>query len=210
MILVDCDLRHPEVGVRLGMKRSAGVSEVITGQAELGAALVDVVVGEGGGGRLRVLPAGTRPPNPARLLGSERMAAILDELAAKSEIVIVDTPPILNVSDALPLLDRVSGIVVVAQVGATGRDALLRMRQVLETAHGSILGAVATGSRDAGLYGYGTDYYAAEPERPSPSPRSWSLPGRPPAGDDQGREVQGPGGTREERGSRGRRDARGG
>jgi succinoglycan biosynthesis transport protein ExoP len=156
VILVDCDLRRPQVAVRLGIEPAAGVAMVVTDQAELGDALTEVDVGDG---RLRVLAGGTPPPNPARLLSSARMESVLAELAEQADIVILDTPPLLNVSDAVPLLERVSGSIVVARIGYTGRDAIARLRQVIETAKGTLLGAVATGADTAGLYGYGSDYY---------------------------------------------------
>lgn len=177
VVLVDADLRHPQVAIRLGIEPSVGLAQVVTGQAPAREALFDVGVGTAEGGRLQVLAAGERPPNPGRLLGSARMDTLLGDLAASADLVIIDTPPILNVSDAVPLLDRVSGIVLVAKVGHTSRDALQRARQVLETARGTLLGAVATGSAAAGLYGYGTEYYAAagqdeEEERQGQPPRA--------------------------------------
>jgi polysaccharide biosynthesis transport protein len=156
VVLVDGDLRHPQVAVWLGIEPAAGLTEVITKQADLRDALVDVDVGDG---RLRVLAAGSRPPNPARLLSSKRMTSLLVALSEQADIVILDTPPILNVSDAVPLLETVSGTVLVAKVDSTTREALQRVRQVIETAHGNLLGIVATGAGGAGLYGYGADYY---------------------------------------------------
>ena len=73
--------------------------------------------------------------------------------------MIVDTPPLLNVSDAVPLLEGVSGTVLVARVGATNRDALKRLREVIDKARGTVLGAVAAGASGVGLYGYGEAYY---------------------------------------------------
>lgn len=157
VVLIDGDLRHPQVAVWLGIEPPAGLTEVLTKQAELRDALVDVDVGDG---RLRVLAAGTRPPNPARLLSSKSMNSLLVGLSERADIVILDTPPLLNVSDAVPLLESVSGTVIVAKVGATTRDALQRVRQVIDTAQGNVLGVAATGSSGAGLYGYGGDYYA--------------------------------------------------
>jgi polysaccharide biosynthesis transport protein len=157
VVLIDGDLRHPQVAVWLGIEPPAGLTEVLTKQAELREALVDVDVGDG---RLRVLAAGIRPPNPARLLSSKSMNSLLMGLSERADIVILDTPPLLNVSDAVPLLESVSGTVIVAKVGATTRDALQRVRQVIDTAQGNVLGVVATGSSGAGLYGYGGDYYA--------------------------------------------------
>jgi capsular exopolysaccharide synthesis family protein len=155
VMLVDADLRYPQVALRLGIEPSTGLPDVISGQAELEDALVEVDVG---GGRIQVLAGGNPPPNPAQLLGSTHMDALLVELSERADIVIIDSPPILNVSDVVPLLEKVSGSVIVAKVGSTSRDALRRTRQVMEKAGGSILGAVATGSAGVGLYGYGRGY----------------------------------------------------
>ena len=156
VVLIDADLRHPQVAVRLGVEPELGVTEVITNQGELDDALVEVDVGDG---RLRVLAAGSQPPNPARLLSSRRMGSLLATLSEQVDMVVIDTPPLLAVSDAVPLLERVSGTIIVAKVGTTSRDALQRMRQVIETARGGVLGAVATGTGKSGLYGYGGYYY---------------------------------------------------
>jgi capsular exopolysaccharide synthesis family protein len=156
VVLIDADMRHPQIGVRLGIEPEIGLSDVLTNQVELEDSLVEVDVGAG---RLRVLAAGSRPPNPARLLSSRRVSSLLASLSEQVDVVIVDTPPLLTVSDGVPLLEKVSGTVLVAKVGATHRDALQRMRQVIETARGNLLGAVATGSGKAGLYGYGGEYY---------------------------------------------------
>ena len=167
VVLIDADMRHPQVGARLGIEPEIGLAEVITNHGELDGALVEVDVGDG---RLRVLTAGSQPENPARLLSSRRMGSLLASLSEQVDIVILDTPPLLTVSDAVPLLERVSGTVLVAKVGATSRDALQRMRQVIETARGNLLGAVATGTEKAGLYGYGGDYYEEDAGLDEPGP----------------------------------------
>jgi capsular exopolysaccharide synthesis family protein len=155
--LVDCDLRHPQVAVRLGVEPRTGLSEVLAGRVGLSDALAEVEVGDG---RLRVLAAGAPPPNPTRLLSSARMDSVLLELSGMVDIVIIDTPPLLHVSDAIPLVERVSGVVAAAKVGSTHREALVRLRQVIDTARGELLGVVATGGSAAGLYGYGRYDYA--------------------------------------------------
>jgi capsular exopolysaccharide synthesis family protein len=167
VVLIDADMRHPQVAARLGIEPSIGLSDVLTNQGELEDALVEVDVGDG---RLRVLAAGSRPPNPARLLSSRRISSLLASLSEQVDIVIIDTPPLLSVSDAVPLLEKVSGTVLVAKVGTTSRDALQRMRQVIETARGNVLGAVATGTGRAGLYGYGGEYYDEEGRVEEPGP----------------------------------------
>jgi capsular exopolysaccharide synthesis family protein len=180
VILVDCDLRRPQVAVRLGIEPAAGVAMVLTNQAQLAESMTEVDVGDG---RLRVLAGGTPPPNPARLLSSARMDSVLGELAEQADIVVLDTPPLLNVSDAVPLLERVSGSIVVARIGYTGREAVRRLRQVIETAGGTLLGGVATGAHTAGLYGYGSDYYddvsVGRVEEPSVNGANAPQPARP-------------------------------
>ena len=155
-----------------------------------------------GDGRLRVLAAGAPPPNPTRLLSSARMDSVLLELSGMVDIVIVDTPPLLHVSDAIPLVERVSGVVAVAKVGSTHREALVRLRQVIDTARGELLGVVATGGSAAGLYGYGRYDYTFRDDKAAvkqtvsdtmPAPEGTlsgavqSVPARPPGpGDPSG------------------------
>jgi capsular exopolysaccharide synthesis family protein len=154
VVLVDCDLRRPQVAARLGIEPRAGLDAVLMSQAEVDDALIEVDVGEG---RLQVLACTKPPPNPARMVGSAALGSLLTELSERADIVIVDTPPILHVSDAVPLLERVSGTVVVARLNYTSRDALARLRQVIDSASGDVLGTVLTGAHASGLYGYG--YY---------------------------------------------------
>jgi succinoglycan biosynthesis transport protein ExoP len=198
VVLIDADLRHPQVGVRLGIEPRIGLSEVLTGQGHADDALVRVDVGDGDqGGRLRVLAAGRTPPNPARLLISERMSSLRMKLAEEADIVVIDTPPLLNVSDAVPLLESVSGTVIVAKVGTTTRDALRRTRQVIDTARGSILGIVATGSSQSGMYGYGGAYYQ-EAEEAGDAVTPTVVPEAAPAQDGAGSDNGAPATTRTE------------
>jgi capsular exopolysaccharide synthesis family protein len=185
VILVDGDLRRPQVVDRLGLgdKVYAGIDTVLTEHTSVDDALVPMNVE---GGQLWVLPAIAPPPNPSVLLGSKRMRSVAAELAERAEIVVIDTPPILSVSDAIPLLKRVSGIVLVARVDYTSRDAIKRARQVIVSAGGNLLGVVATGTQPGGLYGhdeygYGAGYEADEDEggltaRPSDGARRVRSP----------------------------------
>jgi capsular exopolysaccharide synthesis family protein len=151
VILLDADLRRHQAAKRLGVETGTGVEDVLLEEGKLEDALVDVDVE---GGRLRVLPAVSQPPNPSVLLGSARMRSLLSELSERSDIVLIDTPPLLAVSDVIPLLEQVSGVVLVARMDYTTRDAVRRAGQVISTARGEVLGVVATGARGGGLYGY--------------------------------------------------------
>jgi capsular exopolysaccharide synthesis family protein len=156
VILVDADLRRPQVAERLGIKATSGLSSVLTSDENVQEALVDYPIESVYRGRLQVLPAGAPPPNPSELLASQRMRTLLSHLGIVSDIVIIDTSPLLTVSDTTPLLEQVSGVVMVAQVGAANKDAVRRFIQVVNAAHGTILGVVATGTEadPHGYYGY--------------------------------------------------------
>jgi Mrp family chromosome partitioning ATPase len=90
------------------------------------------------------------------------MRSLIARLSEQADMLVIDTPPILSVSDAIPLLEQVSGTVLVARIDHTSRDALRRSEQVIKAAGGTLLGAVATGTRLGGLYGY-ADYGYYEP-----------------------------------------------
>lgn len=165
VILVDADLRRPRIAARLGIEPGAGLGAVLVGEQKLGDVLVDSPIKSvTGAGRLRVLPAGPMPPNPSELLASERLRNVMTELKKSSEIVVIDTSPVVTVSDAIPLVDQVAGIVVVARLNSTTRDALGRLQRVLAAAHGQILGVVASDATGTMIYGYG--YYSGYSDEP--------------------------------------------
>jgi capsular exopolysaccharide synthesis family protein len=163
VIAVDCDLRRPQLAKRLGVadKVNFGLDSVLIDRRGVGEALVDVEIE---GGQLRVLPGGA-PPNPAVLLGSDRMRELLAKLSESADMVIVDTPPILSVSDAIPLQEQVSGTVLVTRMDHTSRDGVRKAINYISSAGGNLLGFVATGVQLGGVggydaYGYGFGYGA--------------------------------------------------
>jgi non-specific protein-tyrosine kinase len=163
VILVDTDLRKPDVARRLGLSEGTGLSDVLAGNASVDDVFQEIApYGHG----LRVLSAGPIPPNPSALLGSLRMAALIEELAADADIVVLDSTPLLMVSDAFPLLDKVSGVVALARLDKTPRDAVRRMIHIAASAGARVLGLVATDARRGRLtghsyeYGYGYGYGA--------------------------------------------------
>ena len=156
VILVDADLRSPQVATRMGTGPMPGLSEVISGSTEIQDALVEI---EPFGSYLRVLPGGSIPPNPSEMLGSARMSTVLAELSEMSDLVLIDTAPVLVVSDAFPLFDQVAGIVGVSRLEQTPREAITRAIEVAASAGGRVLGMVATGAKQPGDgYGYGYAY----------------------------------------------------
>jgi polysaccharide biosynthesis transport protein len=152
VVLVDADMRRPQVAKRLNLQAITGLAEVLVGQSTLDESLLQH---ETDGAPLTVLPCGTPPPNPSELIASERMRSLLAELTERFDMVIIDSTPLLAVSDALPLVREASGTVLVGRMNRTQRDAFSRVRKMIVAAHGTVLGVVATGQEAAYLYGYG-------------------------------------------------------
>jgi capsular exopolysaccharide synthesis family protein len=162
VILVDADLRRPTIGSRLDISEGKGLGAVLVGKTTLEQALHEQATSTDRAGRLRVLPAGDVPPNPAELLRSHRMQTLIGELSEMSELLIIDTSPLLAVSDALPLLDRVSGALLVARLGVVDRHELQRLRKLLDAADCRAVGIVATGAKERRSYAKKYSAYAQE------------------------------------------------
>jgi polysaccharide biosynthesis transport protein len=165
VILVDADLRRPQIAPRLHVTAGDGLGTVLAGESDLWSVLFEVPVSAEGDsqitsqGTLRVLPAGPPAPNPSELLSSERMEQVLSELESGSDLVIVDSAAALAVSDALPLLRWTSGVVMIARLNRTTRASIRRLQKIIDSAAGTLLGVVATGAPNRGGYdGYGYGY----------------------------------------------------
>ena len=156
--LVEADMRRPNAATLMGVDGSIGLSNVVAGQIDLADALMPWHRG-----LLTILPAGTTPPDPTRLLGSKNMAAVLATLRADFDFVIIDAPPILPVSDAAVLARAADGAVLVARYGKTRREQLTSAIADLEAVKARLIGTALTmvparGQRD--LRGHDEDYAA--------------------------------------------------
>lgn len=168
VVVVEADLRKP--GIRqVGGDVALGLSDILAG-TPIDSALYNVTVAApvGEAGRsLTILPSGKSPPNPAELLESERMREILVELQERFDVVILDSPALGAVSDALALIPLVSGVVVVAGLGATNRDSASGLSAQLSMLEKRPLGLVVNFAEpDRAKYSH---YY-----RPDQKPRSAS------------------------------------
>lgn len=157
-LLIDADLRRAVLDKTFNVPRSPGLTEAIIGSASLGDAVHATQVPN-----LFVIGSGQFPPNPSELLGSQGMRDILAEAKEQFDIVLIDSPPLLAVTDAAVLSTMVDGTVLVVRMGSTARDAarlaLARLRQV----HARVLGALLNDVRFSGpgyYGGYGYQYYA--------------------------------------------------
>ncbi|OZC75174.1 hypothetical protein CH251_10355 [Rhodococcus sp. 06-462-5] len=139
VLLVGGDLRSSTLGTRLGIEQNSGLSTVLSGEHSVEDAIQnDVFDG------VSVLPAGPVPPNPSELLGSDRAQDLLQELRADYRYVIVDTPPLLDVTDGAILTALSDGTVVLARTGRTTREKLRRAIKALDGVGGIVLGVVTT------------------------------------------------------------------
>ena len=137
VLLIDGDLRRPRQHQLLGVKETAGLSSVLVGGTKISEA-VRRTVRKG----LWLLPAGPPPPNPAELLGSERFRQLLKTLREHFDWTIIDSPPIMAVTDAAVIAHQATGVVFVVGCEQTGRQLALRATQQLVAARATILGAI--------------------------------------------------------------------
>jgi receptor protein-tyrosine kinase len=166
VLLIEADLRRPTLSRWMHRAPRVGLSAFLTGQAELDEAVERVKLGEGNGSlpahELDVIFAGGPPPNPDELMESERMRELLREAESDYELVLIDTPPTSVVADAVPLLREASGVLVVARLDQTTRDAARQLNEQLRNLKARVLGVVINHLRVRGFgygYGYGYGYY---------------------------------------------------
>jgi capsular exopolysaccharide synthesis family protein len=158
VLIIDCDMRKGSIAKLLGLPIDKGLSTLLTG----GHTFSEVVWQYEPEPGLWAMPAGPVPPNPAELLASPKMAELVAKAAQEFDQVIIDSPPVLPVTDATILSTLVEGVVLVAASGSTPRGALVRTCKILESAGAHILGTVLNklDLRNQGYYGgYGYYYY---------------------------------------------------
>ncbi len=155
--IVEGDLRRPRLMSYLGMEGGAGLTNVLIGEAEL-----DDMLQPYGDTSLTLLGSGPIPPNPAELLGSEPMQALIAELTERFDMVIVDAPPLLPVTDAAVLSRVTDGAVVVVGAGIIKREHLTRTIQRLEQAQGKLLGLILNQLPTRGADAYYGGYYGGD------------------------------------------------
>ncbi|MFI6598991.1 polysaccharide biosynthesis tyrosine autokinase [Nonomuraea sp. NPDC050536] len=155
VILVDADLRRPRIPEYLGIEGGVGLTDVLIGRAELGA-----VMQRWGRDSLSVLPSGPVPPNPSELLGSHQMRLLLKRLTADFDMVIIDAPPLLPVTDAAALAAVCDGALLVARYGKSRREHLARAVDLLASVNARLLGTVLNFAPVRGGDGYGYGYTA--------------------------------------------------
>jgi receptor protein-tyrosine kinase len=135
--LIEADLRKPMVARYLGLIEGAGLTSILTGNAD-----VEDVLQPWGDGKLSVIAAGPVPPNPGELLASSHMAALLKQLRDENDYVIVDTPPLLPVADGTGVSVLVDGVLLSVRYGSTKKDQLRQVRATLDRVGAKTLGVI--------------------------------------------------------------------
>ncbi|MDN4477446.1 polysaccharide biosynthesis tyrosine autokinase [Demequina sp. SYSU T00039] len=165
VVLIDADLRRPMLAKNLGLPDGAGLTDVLVGRVKA----EDVLQPYGPTDNLYVMAAGVIPPNPSELLGSGAMRTLLYSFP-EDAIVLVDTPPLIPVTDAAILTARTDGAVVVARAGRTTIDVLDKALQALDKVNGRALGVILDAVPRKGAhkdkYAYAYNYEYSDPKAP--------------------------------------------
>ena len=151
--LIDCDLRRPSVVRSLNIKEKIGISSVLAGEVTLEECFRTVE----GISNLTVIGSGPIPPNPAELLASSAVPQVLTLLRQSFDYIIIDSPPVLAVTDGTILSTMVDGVVIVVESGVTPQKAVARSVSVLQGAGARVLGFVLNklDLHSGNYYGYG-------------------------------------------------------
>ncbi|MFQ5766363.1 MAG: CpsD/CapB family tyrosine-protein kinase [Acidobacteriota bacterium] len=157
VVLVECDLRRPRLAGLLANSPPCGLTRVLENGRPLAGALLKIGRPEG----LSLLLAGGMPDNPAELLGSAAMAAVVERLRKQFDLVLLDTPPALCFADSSRLGPLADGFLLVVRAGKTPREALLKTSRLLDPygVLGVVVNGVPVGSRKAYGYSYGYHTY---------------------------------------------------
>jgi capsular exopolysaccharide synthesis family protein len=160
-LLIDSDMRRPRLHKSTSVAQSPGLSNLLIGEDDYDNLIKPTEVKD-----MFVLPCGPTPPNPAELLLTKRFETVLGELAKRFDRIILDSPPIQPVTDAVVLSKRVDGVVLVVRASKTLRDELRRSARMIRDVGGSIVGVIVNelDARDSyyGGYGYGGYGYGSD------------------------------------------------
>lgn len=160
VLLIDADLRRPKIAEYLGIEGEVGLTNVLAGQAS-----IDDVLQEWGESGLAVLPSGTIPPNPSELLGGDSMVELLKSLRTRFDMIVIDTPPLLPVTDAAVASRLADGAILVVRYGKTTRHQVATALRSLTAVDARVLGTALTMTPSKGAEAYKTYGYNVEEKK---------------------------------------------
>ncbi|RAP74017.1 CpsD/CapB family tyrosine-protein kinase [Paenibacillus montanisoli] len=155
VVLIDADLRKPTAHHTFGVSNRKGLSSVLSRQCELHEAVQSTHVPN-----LSVITSGPIPPNPSEMVASGRMSALIEELRNQFDIILIDTPPTLAVTDAQIVATKVDGTILVLDSGKVKRDMVMKAKQQLAQVNANILGVVLNNIKKKNSDGYYYYYYS--------------------------------------------------
>lgn len=139
VILIDCDLRKPSLHKKFKISNTLGLSDVIVEKESV------TTVGQKYNRNLTVLTSGKIPPNPAEMLGSKSMTALIDGMKKIFDYVILDTPPVQAVTDAQVLAAKADGTILVVRAEKTKKDSVQNSISLLKKVNANVIGTVLNG-----------------------------------------------------------------
>jgi capsular exopolysaccharide synthesis family protein len=157
VILIDADMRRPTLAKKLSIKNEPGLSSCLTGQRDLNNLLQNCGIA-GNEKAFRVIAAGQNPPNPVELLSSNRMDVMLETLRKHYDYIILDMPPVTEVSDVLAVANKLDGVLLVVRHNMCNRTVLYSTIRQLAFVNAKVLGVVYNGVNEEGE-GYFKKYY---------------------------------------------------
>jgi capsular exopolysaccharide synthesis family protein len=166
VVLVDLDLRRPKQHEFFDLRGKPGLTQVALGQATLDEAITSIAFAgdratfERRNGRvpgtLEVLGTGPLPPDPGEFVGTRALAGILERLASRAHLVLIDAPSLVSLGDALALSGKVDGVFVVCRLKLVRRQLVEELKRLLSSCRAHKLGFAVTGADlEADYYGYG-------------------------------------------------------
>lgn len=155
VLVIDADLRHPQLHNYLGIVNSRGLSDLLSDE---NLDLEDVIQQSPVDPNLSVLTAGQPSPDPTRILASERMTDVTKRLQETYDFIIYDMPPVLGLADAILVAPRVDGVLMVVRLGKTNRTSIMQALDSLKVSKASVLGTIANGSTESATSVY--SYYS--------------------------------------------------
>jgi capsular exopolysaccharide synthesis family protein len=158
VLIIDADLRRPTAHEVLMLERGPGLSSHLSSDVE-----IDDLIQLSSFSNVSLLPAGSIPPNPAELVSSEKMRTLVQTMTMQYDHILIDSPPLVNVTDPAILSTMVEGVVLVVESGKSTREAVRRSRRLLLSVGAKVLGVVLNNfdlrhERYYGYYSYG--YYS--------------------------------------------------
>ena len=155
VVVVDCDLRRPSIHKKFSLPNFQGLTNILAQGKK-----IQEVINETKEPNLYVITSGPIPPNPSELLGTTKMKDILEELKNTFDIILIDTPPILSVTDAQILSSLAQGTIIITAYGKLEKKLLLNAKEDIEKVGGKILGVVINKIPDKSK-GHYSNYYSS-------------------------------------------------